>query len=64
MESATAMFERALLSYGAKLNNGYIIGQVKDLSKKELELLHSKLFYVFTLFLFPRLYQNKRNINW
>ena len=37
-----AKFERALSSYGAKLTMA-TIGQVKDLLKKELEPLHSKL---------------------
>ena len=37
-----ATFERALSSYGAKITMA-TIGQVKDLLKKELEPLHSKL---------------------
>lgn len=37
-----ATFERALSSYGAKITMA-TIGQVKDLLKKELEALHSKL---------------------
>ena len=41
-----ATFERALSSYGAKITMA-TIGQVKDLLKKELEPLHSKLETVF-----------------
>ena len=37
-----ATFERALPSYSAKITMA-TIGQVKDLLKKELEPLHSKL---------------------
>ena len=37
-----ATFERVLSSYGAKITMA-TIGQVKDLLKKELEPLHSKL---------------------
>ena len=41
-----ATFERALSSYGAKITMA-TIGQVKDLLKKELEPLHSKLETMF-----------------
>ena len=44
-----ATFERALSSYGAKITTA-TIGQVKDLLKKELEPLHSKLETMSTEF--------------
>ena len=44
-----ATFERALSSYGAKITMA-TIGQVKDLLKKELEPLHSKLETMSTEF--------------